>query len=157
MAHRSHKGIHYFLIVWKHEQDKWVLNNQRFILNVCDYNNKEKLMGQYITSMWYNSSQDKEKGMRFGIVGVNHKGQLGTTIDLLNSNSSLWGSTCEFIELFECGSNVTDKILINTKDEGRSNYEFIGKINKSNILRMNFNWADNTLLATLPEFTRILY
>ena len=42
MDHRSHKGIHYFFIVWKHEQGKWVLNKQRFILNVCDYNNKEK-------------------------------------------------------------------------------------------------------------------
>ena len=153
MDHRSHKGIHYYFILWNHNQDKWVLNNQRFILNAYDYNNKAKLLGQYITSMWYNSVQHQKKGMKFAVIGINHKGQLTVTIDLLNSNNNLWGSTCDFIDIFECDSQTTGKIVTNTKNGGTSNHEFTGTIDSGNILRMNFNWVNNTLLSTLPEFT----
>jgi len=156
MAYKIHNGVEYYFVVYKHDQEKWVLNRKKFLLNDYRHNGKDKLMGQYICDLWYNSPQDKEKGLKFAVVGVSHGGQLKPTIDLLNSNSSLWGSTCNFIEIFECDRHTTKKLVRCTKDEECHKYEFVGNINRKNLLYMRFDYVDEMLLGCLPEFIRIL-
>ena len=157
MEGRSYQGVHYYFITYKHDESKWVLNKQRFLLSPYKSNNQEKLLGQYITSMWYNYPIDPKSEIKFAVVGVSNKNQLGATVDLLNSNSSLWGATCEFIDIFEGNLEATQKIVTETKDKQRSNYMFAGNINSNNTLRVNFNFGDNNhILANLPEFTRVI-
>ena len=141
---REHNGIHYYFAHFSHPENKWVLNNQRFLLSPGD-----ELFGQYITSNWFNWPMTQDKGMKFAVIGVKKRSVRGQVIDILNSNYPIYNNINNFVEIFECHKDKT-KELVNKKVDRRET--FYGNKNPSNKLYIRFIYHKEKLLATLPEF-----
>jgi len=151
---REHKGIHYYFVFWNNKENKWVLVNQRFIVGEYDNN----LIGQYITSMWFNVEMDQEKQMAFMVFGVKNRQYRKHIIEQINRNNNDYPSIndlsydSEFCELFQCNKDTTKKLVKNAKEKGNQKLIFNGVKNEENTLRMDFDYARDTFLTTLPEF-----
>ncbi len=153
MTH-AHDGIHYYFAYFSHKNDKWILSNYRFLLNKYKKNGNNRLLGQYITSTWFNSQQNQDKCMKFIVFGVKNINYKYKVIDTINSTDDIqkFKNSLEFVDTFMCCKEITQKLTEYTKDKGKQIYEFIGNKNKDNKLILKFNYHNKLLLATLPEF-----
>ena len=140
---REHNGMHYYFAHFSYPENKWVLNNQRFLLSPGD-----ELFGQYITSNWFNWPMTQDKGMKFSVIGVKNRSNRGRVIDQLNSSYTFCNSD-NFVEIFECQRSITEKLVTEKADRRET---FYGNKNPSNKLYIRFIYHNEKLLATLPEF-----
>ena len=140
---REHNGMHYYFAHFSHPENKWVINNQRFLLNPGD-----ELFGQYITSNWFNWPMTQDKGMKFAVIGVKKRSYRNIVIDQLNSNYK-FNNSDNFIEIFECCRSITEKFVEEKIDKRET---FYGQNNPNNKLYIRFIYHNKKLLATLPEF-----
>ena len=140
---REHNGMHYYFAHFSHPENKWVINNQRFLLNPGD-----ELFGQYITSNWFNWPMTQDKGMKFAVIGVKNRSHKNIVIDQLNSSYTFCNPD-NFIEIFECCRSITEKFVEEKIDKRET---FYGQNNPNNKLYIRFIYHNKKLLATLPEF-----
>tara|TARA_A100001011_G_C13829574_1_gene642399 strand:- start:24 stop:476 length:453 start_codon:yes stop_codon:yes gene_type:complete len=144
---RSHQGINYYFAYYSYEENKWVLVNQRFLIT----SGGNFIIGQYITSMWFNYAMHKENSLKFAVFGVKNRQDKNYIIDLMN-NKSINKFICEYFEVFESYEDTTKKLVNETKDKESAKYTFLGRYNNQNKLHMCFNYCQGDFLATLPEF-----
>lgn len=145
MASKTHKNMHYYFAHFCHEENKWVLNNQRFLLSLTPGN---ILLGQYITSNWFNCPMHQEKNMMFTVIGVENRKYRHKVIDMMNAKYPINGEI-NFVEIFEYSRNETEKLVEEKVDK---NIVLFGNKNTYNKLIIRMIYHDKLLLATLPQF-----
>jgi hypothetical protein len=143
MATKTHNGLNYYFAHLCHEENKWKLNNKRFLLNLGNV-----IIGQYLSSNWFNCPMNQEKNMKFAVLGVENRKHIYNLIDILNSNYPNY-NTHNFVEIFECSRPETEKLVEEKVDK---RILFYGKKNTKNKLFIRFIYHNKLLLATLPEF-----
>ena len=150
MASKTHNNMNYYFAHFCHEENKWILNNQRFLLTVSPGN---ILLGQYITSNWFNCPMHQEKNMKFVVIGVDKKEKRHGIIDTLNLNINPFaighGTKKIFIEMFEYSRSETEKLV---EEKADKNIVLFGNKNTKNQLIVRMIYHDKLLLATLPQF-----
>jgi len=143
MASKTHNNMNYYFVHFSHKENKWILNNQRFLLNSGNI-----LLGQYITSNWFKCPMYQEKNMKFAVIGVENIKYRHKIIDMMNANSPIHGEI-NFVEIFEYSRNETEKLVEEKVDK---NIVLFGNNNTKNKLIIRMIYHDKLLLATLPQF-----
>ena len=142
--------MNYYFAHFCHEENKWILNKQRFLLSPGNI-----LLGQYITSNWFNWPMHQEKDMKFLVIGLHTsiKKKRHPIIDTLNQNVNPFGigqgNKEIFIEIFEYSRNETEKLVEEKVDK---NIILSGGKNTNNKLVIRMIYHNKLLLATLPQF-----
>jgi len=154
---RQHKNINYYFVFWDSEEKIWKLNNQRFILTPYD----NLLMGQYITSMWFNTKIDKYEDIGFMIIGVENSDDKYQVVKEINNSKNRIPSVndipynnryAKFVEYYEASGSLIERICKDCSKNGEFNFKFKGNINYNNTLNIRFNLYKNELIICLPEF-----
>jgi hypothetical protein len=144
---------------WNYKEQKWVFNARAFLLI---YNKESRrLMGQYVTSMWFNSETNQEASMHciiFGVKDVNSD-KIDKIIEELNRNENTIPSINDlpystyFCEYFMGSKNITQEIVEKLKNtRATENFTFTGQKNHINSLSFHYNYTNGMFLTTLPEF-----
>ena len=156
---KTHEGISYYFVYWKHDEAKWCLAQKRFLL--IHNPDGALLRGQFITSMWLKYLIDQEKPMHYIVFGVKDVRKIGQIIDEINRDHLTSNGipsiddlpfSADFCEYFVGSEEITKKIKDETKDETHTKYIFLGSKNGVNQLTMNYEQFEGELCATLPEF-----
>ena len=156
---KTHNNISYYFAYWKHDEAKWSLALNRFLL----IHNPDVafLRGQFITSMWLKYLIDQEKPMHYIVFGVKDVGKRHQIIDEINRNHLTNNGipsvddlplSADFCEYFVGSKEVTEKIKNETKDNTHTTYVFQGSKWCAHQLTMNYEQFDGEMCATLPEF-----
>lgn len=153
---KVYKNTRYVFAFWNQNEKKWAIVKKLFILGKCD----SKLMGQFITSMWYNVEMDKALPQAYMIIGISKVNLCNIVLEQLNKNKNGFPSehdiptnNVKFCEYFGLTSEVVKNVVEQAKLKRTYRGTFSGHKDSSAKLMIGFNYIDRTLFSTLPEFT----
>lgn len=153
---KIHNNISYYFAYWKHDEGKWNLALNRFLLT---YNSDMSILrGQFITSMWLKYKINQEKPMHYIVFGVKNLVNRHNILNEINRQHNGEPSindlpvSADFCEYFEGTNENTEKIMDDTNKDTHTTHVFMGSKKNMNELKMNYEGYDDYVCATLPEF-----